>query len=154
MNTDRGAVENSEPTLAQRIDDLAADFQSLDKRERLELLLEFANRLPRLPDSYAAQKESHRVHECMTPVFLWVELPQGRVRIHAEVAEEAPTVKGFVSLLAETFRGSPPAEVLQVRPDLLHRLGLIEALGMQRMRGLNAVFNRIRGEVARQAGAN
>ncbi|MBI1899536.1 MAG: SufE family protein [Planctomycetia bacterium] len=147
-------MDNSEPTLAQRIDDLAADFQSLDKRERLELLLEFANRLPPLPESYSAQKETHRVHECMTPVFLFVELPEGRVQIHAEVAEEAPTVKGFVSLLAETFRGSPPAEVLQVRPDLLHRLGLIEALGMQRMRGLNAVFNRIRGEVARQVGAN
>ncbi len=139
----------STESLAERIDELVGDFRDLEVRERLELLLEFANRLPPLPAKYQAAKAAgeHRVPECMTPVFLWVETPDGRVQIHADVAPEAPTVKGFVSLLAETFHNATPQEVAAVQPDLLARLGLIEALGMQRMRGLYAVFNRIRNEV-------
>ena len=49
----------------------------------------------------------HRIHECQTPVFLWVELADGRIQVHAWVAPEAPTVKGFVGIARELFAGSP-----------------------------------------------
>ena len=119
----------------------------------MELLLDFANSLPPLPPEYQARKAAgeNRVHECMTPVFLWVEVRDGRVVIFADVAEEAPTVKGFVSILAEAFGGARPEEVLRVPSDLLARLGLQQALGMTRMRGLNAILYRVRAGVERAA---
>ena len=80
----------------------------------------------------------------MTPVYLWVEVENGRVQIYAEVAEEAPTVKEFVAILIEAFPGADPRDVLSVRPNLLLRLGLLDAVGMTRTRGMSAIENRIR----------
>jgi cysteine desulfuration protein SufE len=132
--------------LPERLDAIIAEFADLEPQERLELLLDFANQLPQLPPEYQARKEAgeNRVHECMTPVYLWVESKNGRVEMHAHVAEEAPTVKGFVSILAEALRGAQPDEVSQLPLDLLARLGLQQALGMNRMRGLNAILRRVR----------
>ncbi|MGD9723724.1 MAG: SufE family protein [Pirellulales bacterium] len=142
-------------TLAQRADAVAQEFADLEPRERLELLLEFAEKLPPLPAEYQAERDAGagRVHECQTPVFLWVTADDGRVRVIADVAPEAPTVKGFVSLLAELFSGASPAEVLAFEPNMVHRLGLVEALGMVRMRGLAAIAYYIRKKVEQSAAA-
>ena len=139
-------------TVADRLDGIAAELAELEPRERLELLLEFADALPALPARYQAQRDAgeNRVHECQTPVYLWVELSSdSRVQLYAEVAEEAPTVKGFVGILVQAFSGANPQEVIAVQSNLLSRLGLLEAVGMVRMRGLTAVLNRIRAEVVK-----
>jgi cysteine desulfuration protein SufE len=141
--------------VAQRLDAVAEEFGDLAPRERLELLLEFAEKLPPLPAEYQAEREraEHRVHECQTPVFIWVRVAGDRVELLADVASEAPTVKGFVSILVEVFAGGRPAEVLAIEPNLVQRLGLVEALGMQRMRGLQAILFYVRNQI-RQALAN
>jgi cysteine desulfuration protein SufE len=139
------------PTAPEKLDLIVEEFAELEPRERLELLLDFAENLPPLPPEYEEQriKGEHRVHECQTPVFIWTNVADGRVQIHAWVAPEAPTVKGFVGVLKEAFHGATPEEVLAVEHDVLRRLGLIEALGMQRMRGLHAILSYIRGQVRR-----
>jgi cysteine desulfuration protein SufE len=131
-----------------RLDEIAEEFAELEPRERLELLLDFAENLPPLPPDLQAQRDAgeHRVPECQTPVFLWV-LPEGDVvRVHGDVAPEAPTVKGFVGIMVEACSGARPQEILAADPNLVQRLGLVEALGMVRMRGLSAIVNRIRRE--------
>jgi cysteine desulfuration protein SufE len=132
-----------------KIDDIVAEFDDLDARERLELLLEFAESLPALPQRYQTERDAglHRVPECQTPVFIWVELPEGKVQIHADVAPEAPTVKGFVGILVDSFNGQTPETALAAPPDLLQRLGLLESLGMVRMRGLAAIQHHIRQQI-------
>lgn len=136
-------------TIAERIDVLSAEFAELEPRERLELLLEYAQNLPSLPEEYEAQRLSgeHRVHECMTPVFLWVDLTGDRIQVHAWVAPEAPTVKGFVGIAREIFSGLRPEEASEIDTNLVQKLGLSEALGMQRMRGLSAVLFNIRKNI-------
>ena len=69
------------------------------------------------------------------------------------MAPEAPTVKGFVSLLSDLFAGAEAREVLQFEPNLVLRFGLAEALGMVRMRGMSAIAQRIRQQVAQAAAA-
>lgn len=138
-------------TLSERVDALASEFAELDPRERLELLLEFAEKLPPLPERYQAERDAglNRVHECQTPVFLWTDVgDDGHVHIYADVAPEAPTVKGFVSVLVDLFSGAAAEEVLAIKPDLVNRFGLVEALGMVRMRGLHAIAHHIRQKVA------
>ncbi len=135
--------------VASKLDKTIAEFADLDPRERLELLLDFANNLPPLPERLAAEYDAglHRVHECQTPVFIWVEPSGGLVQLYADVAPEAPTVKGFVGILVDAFSGATPEEVLATPMDLLQRLGLAEALGMVRMRGLGAILHYIRKQV-------
>jgi cysteine desulfuration protein SufE len=87
-------------------------------------------------------------------VYLWVELDGGRVRIVADVAPEAPTVKGFVAIVAEAFTGATPEQILAVKQNVVQQLGLVEALGMVRMRGLNAILHYIRERVRKAAESN
>jgi cysteine desulfuration protein SufE len=143
------------PSAATKLDQIVGEFADLEPRERLELLLEFAEGLPPLPPRYQAEKDrgQHRVHECQTPVFLWVEVNDGTVQVYGDVAPEAPTVKGFVGILADAYSGASPQEVLAVGPDLLQRLGLVQALGMMRMRGLQAILFTIRDQVRRAVGS-
>lgn len=137
-------------TVAEKFDQIVCEFAELDPRERLELLLEFSEKLAPLPPRYEAERDAGlgRVQECQTPVFLWVEVENGKVRIFADVAPEAPTVKGFVSVLVDIFSGAAPEDALAVEPNLVHRLGLAQALGMVRMRGLQAIAHTIRRKVA------
>lgn len=140
---------------SEKLNELIDEFADLEPRERLEMLLDYCDKLPPLPARYEAEKAAglHRVHECQTPVFLWVEVEQGQVKIHADVAPEAPTVKGFVALLVDALCGASPQQVSALPADLLGQLGLQEALGMLRSRGLNAIVQRIRNEAQRATAA-
>jgi len=134
------------------------EFADLEPRERFELLLEYSDNLPPLPREYEQQRLAgeHRIQECQTPVFMWVDfdaadankaVDEKTVRISAWVAPEAPTVKGFVGILAEAFNGRSPQEVLNSPADLLTQLGLAQALGMVRARGLTAILFYLREKV-------
>lgn len=133
-------------TVPQRIDAVVEDFIDLEGREKLELLLEYASRLPALPPHIASKRASgdHRVHECQTPVYLWPEMTVDGAKLHAEVAAEAPTVKGFVAIIADVIEGRPVDEVLMIRDDLLERMGLAQVLGILRTRGLGAILGHVK----------
>lgn len=133
-----------------KLDEIIGEFADLDGREKLELLVDFANGLPPLPPEYEARKasEDRRVHECQTPVFLWTEVVDGAARLVAEVAPEAPTVKGFVAILAEAVNGRPAREAAFLCDDLLEKMGLAEVLGLMRSRGLRAIVGRVKRGLA------
>jgi cysteine desulfuration protein SufE len=136
------------------LENLIPRFKAADRQTRLETLLDYSKKLPALPQRYEAEKAlgHNRVDECQTSVYLWVEIDEGRVHIHADVPREAPTVRGFVSLLARTLEGQTPREVAQLPMDLLDQLGLSETLGMTRTQGLTAILHRIKSSVASAAG--
>jgi cysteine desulfuration protein SufE len=135
------------------LESLIPRFQSVDRNTRLETLLDYSKKLPALPERYEAEKQlgHNRVHECQTPVFLWVEVDGGRVHIHADVPRESPTVRGFISLLARSLEGETPDAVARIPNDLLDQLGLSETLGMTRTQGLTAILQRIKRSVATAA---
>ena len=132
--------------MIDKLDRIVRRFKASDKQTRLELLLDYSKRLPELPDRYHAAREQglNRVPECQSPVFLFLEAGEAGVVLHADAPREAPTVRGFVSLLARGLEGSAPADVAALPPDLLDQLGLSEALGMTRMHGLTAMIGRLR----------
>jgi cysteine desulfuration protein SufE len=146
-------LQTSGDNPAKRLDLVAAEFTELEPRERLELLLEFAEKLPPLPAHLASEAEhaAHKIRECQTPVYIWVDVVDGRVQLAAEVAPEAPTVKGFVSILFDLFSGATVADALALEANVVGRLGLIEALGMMRMRGLQAMQFYIRSRISAHA---
>jgi cysteine desulfuration protein SufE len=136
------------------LDSIVQDLADADRQERIEILIDFAKTLPPLPDRLLAHKDaSHRVEECQSPVYLFVELEGDRVALHADAPIEAPTVRGFVSILVEGLDGASVEDVLKVRNDVIDRAGLPEILGMLRVRGLNGMLNRLRREVVKAAGA-
>ena len=131
---------------AATLDRIVGEFADLDARDKLQLLVDFAGELPPLSAEFEARKaaEDRRVHECQTPVFLWTENEAGTARLVAEVAPEAPTVKGFVAVLAEAINGRPVEEVATLPDDVLERMGLDVVLGILRSRGLRAIVARVK----------
>ena len=135
-----------------KLDAIISDLKDSDRQERIDFLLDFAKSLPPLPERLIAHKDaSHRVEECQSPVYLFVEMQNAHVSLFADAPIEAPTVRGFVSLLLEGLNGATVEEILQVPGDLVDRCGLGEILGMLRVRGLSGVLRRLKAEVTRTA---
>jgi cysteine desulfuration protein SufE len=128
------------------LDTLVRRFQNTDRETRLEMLLDLSERLPPLPERFHEARDQgvNRVTECQTPVFLYAEVRDGKFQLHADVPREAPTVRGFVSLLARGLNGASAEEVTRIPSDLLDQLKLGEALGMTRTQGLSAVVQRVK----------
>lgn len=135
------------------LEEIVDELSEADRQERIELLIDFAKNLPALPDRLERLKDAeHRVEECQSPVFLFVEkIDDGKLAIFADAPIEAPTVRGFVAILVEGLSGSTVEEILSVRPDLIDRIGLPEILGMLRVRGLSGVLARLKKEVTKIA---
>ena len=110
------------------------------------MLLDYARKLPALPERYqlAKEKGENKVPECMSPVFLFLEANDGKLTLFADAPVEAPTVRGFVALLAREIKDASPKDVAAIPSDLLDRLRLTELLGMTRMQGLTAIVGRIK----------
>ena len=145
------------PVAAPQLAELVDEFAEVGPRDRLQLLLELSQELPALPDRYADAAESmEQVPECQSPLFLAVEVePDGadrRVHLFFSAPPEAPTTRGFASILRTGLDGEPAAEVLAVPDDFYVALGLAQAVSPLRLRGMAAMLarikNRVRGQVA------
>jgi cysteine desulfuration protein SufE len=129
--------------------EIADDFGAMTPAERLQLLLEFSEELPDLPERWAGHRESmEQVPECQTPLFLAVEVePDDRVRLFFDAPREAPTTRGFAGILHAGLDGLPAPEVLAVPDDAPLRLGLAEAVSPLRLRGMVAMLGRIKRQL-------
>ena len=145
-----------ESTMPPALEAIASELGNADRQERIEMLIDFAKSLPPLPEKLAEFKDTaHRVQECQSPIYLFVEVtPDQTVELHADAPIEAPTVRGFVAILVEGLAGATAQQVLALQDDLIERSGLPEILGMLRVRGLHGVLRRIKTEVARGLIAN
>ncbi|PWJ53496.1 cysteine desulfuration protein SufE [Quadrisphaera granulorum] len=147
------------PKLAAVVD----DFDAVGERERLQLLLEFSEGLPELPERYTQHPELlEPVPECQSPVFVVTELedadhatpPLARiVRVFASAPREAPTTRGFAGILCEGLDGLPAGELLAVPDDFCDRLGLGRAVSPLRMRGMSGMLGRIKRQVRERTAA-
>ena len=131
--------------LSNAADALAEEFLELDLQDRLQLLLEFANSLPELPPRYADHPDLlERVEECQSPVFLFTEVSDGVVHIFLTAPREAPTTRGFASILHSLLDGRTVHEVLEFDDDFPNKLGLREAISALRLRGMAGMLARIK----------
>ena len=130
------------------------DFLALDQRERLQLLLEFSNGLPELPERYRDHPDLlERVEECQSPVFIFVEVDDAQVvHVFVTAPKEAPTTRGFASILAEGLKDLTVEEVLAVPADYPLTIGLTEAVSPLRIRGMMALLGRIQRQVREKSG--
>jgi cysteine desulfuration protein SufE len=131
------------------------DFLELEQGDRLILLLEFANDLPELPPRYADHSDLlERVVECQSPVFIFVEVDDGRlVHLHATAPREAPTTRGFASILVQGLSGLTVDQVLDVPDDFPNTIGLTEAVSLLRIRGMTAMLARAKRQVRERIAA-
>ncbi len=135
--------------LPAELAEIRDDFLALEQRERLQLLLEFSNSLPDLPERYADHPDLlERVEECQSPVFIFVEVDDASVvHVFVTAPREAPTTRGFASILAQGLKGLTVDEVLSIPADYPLTIGLTEAVSPLRIRGMMALLGRIQRQV-------
>ena len=143
--------------MPQALMEIVEDFQSVTEPERLEMLLDFSDELPELPARFADHPDLlEQVVECQTPLFLTIEVePAGehKVSLFFSAPPEAPTTRGFASVLHEGLDGLPAAQVLAVPDDMPNQLGLTRALTPLRLRGMSAMLGRIKRQVSERLAA-
>jgi cysteine desulfuration protein SufE len=136
-------------TLNPRLRDIAEEFTALHGRERLQLLLEYADELPPLPSRYAEHRDMlEQVPECQTPLFLAVEVDdEGTVHLFFEAPPEAPTTRGFAGILYAGLDGLDGDEILATPAEFSSQLGLQDLVSPLRLRGMAAMLARIKNQV-------
>ncbi len=136
-------------TLNPRLQEIVDDFAAVGDKERLQLLLEFSEGLPGLPDRYAEQHSLlEPVPECQSPLFLAVEIGEDdTVHLFFDAPREAPTTRGFAGILHAGLDGMPTDEVLATPAEFTGQLGLSDLVSPLRLRGMSAMLARIKRQV-------
>lgn len=137
--------------------EIADDFHALGGKDRLQLLLEFSQGLPDLPERYSEHPELlEPVPECQSPIFLATEVEgQGReatAHLFFSAPPEAPTTRGFAAILAEALDGRTVGEVLDTPDTVTGELGLAEVVSPLRLNGMSGMLARIKRQLSEKAG--
>ncbi|MDX2375353.1 SufE family protein [Microbacterium sp. LRZ72] len=140
--------------LPRALAEIRDDFLELPEPERLHLLLEFSEGLPAVPDEFQDRPELYeRVEECQSPVFIIVDVDDaGTVAMHATAPPEAPTTRGFASILVQGISGLSAQEVLDIPNDYPQSIGLTRAVSPLRIAGMTGMLGRTKRQVRAKSG--
>jgi cysteine desulfuration protein SufE len=130
-------IADSIPT---RLREIVEEFGWCEGQEKLELLLEYSEKMPPLPAWLDKETNMDQVHECMTPVFVHAEIEDGGMQFYFDVPPESPTVRGYAAILGEGLRGATPEEVIGIPGNFYQEMGLQKVLTTQRLNGISAIL--------------
>ncbi|EGD56617.1 SufE family protein [Gordonia neofelifaecis] len=137
-------------TLPAPLAEIVSDFAELADSDKVTLLLEFSRELPDLPESLKPEA-MEPVPECQSPIFLSVDASDASaVRLFFSAPPEAPTTRGFASILHEGLDGATADEIAAVPNDFFHDLGLSSVISPLRLNGMAGMLTRIKRQVSEQ----
>jgi cysteine desulfuration protein SufE len=130
-----------ESAIPKALQEIIEEFRWCEGQEKLELLIQYANSLPPLPEWLRENRSQlDQVPECLTPVSLQAENQGGRLIFHFEVPPESPMVRGYAALMKQGLDFATPEEILKIPGDFFHEMGLQQVLSFQRLNGLAAIL--------------
>ncbi|MCX4469172.1 SufE family protein [Micromonospora sp. NBC_01655] len=142
------------PEMPTKLAEIVDEFAAAPRDVVLEMLLEYADVIPPLPEELAGREGMEQVPECQTAFFLRAEVaPDGTVTTWFDCPPEAPTTRAFAGILGEGLAGASAEEVLAVPDDLYQRMGLAQAISPLRVRGGTAILARLKRQVREQVAA-
>ena len=129
-------------TLPEKLQEIVDDFSWASREEKVEMLIQYAESLPPLPERLQAERDKMEpVPECMTPVFLFGEKDaDGGIRFYFDIPPQSPTVQGLAAILANGLNGAKPEEILAVPGDFYTEMNLQDAISFQRLNGFQSVL--------------
>ena len=125
--------------------EIVEEFGLMPDSEKLQLLLEYSENLPEVPAKYGENPElMERVEECQAPVFIAVEGSADAVELYFSAPREAPTTRGFASVLHAALNGKTAKEITDLYDDFPGQLGLEKLISPLRVRGMRGMLFRIK----------
>ena len=123
-----------------RLQEIVEEFSWCEGQEKLELLLEYSEKMPPLPEWLDRDTNMEQVYECMTPVFVHAEIEDGGMVFYFDIPPQSPTVRGYAAILSEGLRGATPEQVANLPPNFYREMDLEKVLTAQRVRGIDAIL--------------
>ena len=129
-------------SLPEKLQEIVGDFALASREEKVEMLIQYAESLPPLPERLHAERDKMEpVPECMTPVFLFGEKQaDGGLTFYFDIPPQSPTVRGLAAILANGLNGAKPEEIIALPTDFYTPMNLQEAISFQRLNGFQGVL--------------
>ncbi|MGQ9838452.1 MAG: SufE family protein [Cyanobacteriota bacterium] len=124
--------------MSEHLQQIVARFQKArTSRQKYELLLAYANRLPPFPEE--KRTEANLVRGCASRVWLAIDFQDGKIFIQGDA--DAQLVKGLVAVLVEGLSGLSAEEILQISPDFINEMGINFSLSPSRSNGFFSMYS-------------
>lgn len=140
-------------TIPPRLQEIVEEFNWLESQEKLQLLLEYSEKMPPLPDWLDKDTNMEQIHECMTPVFVHAEMEDGGMAFYFDVPPQSPTARGYAAILGEGLRGASPEIIINLPNTFYTEMGLQQVLTAQRLNGIGAILAHIKRLAQQQLNA-
>jgi cysteine desulfuration protein SufE len=136
----------------ERLERLLGILESMERGDRIQMLIEIANGFRRVPEQVALRPypADHRVPGCESEAYVWA-IPSTNGTLAYHFAVENPqgiSAMALAAILGESLSGVPLDEVLEVQPDVIYNIFGRE-LSMGKSLGLMGMVNMVRA-AARQ----
>jgi cysteine desulfuration protein SufE len=133
-------------SLPSRLADLVEDFKFVDRNDRMQLLIEYADRFKEVPPEVATRPfpEECHVTRCESQAYVWAtDLPDGTLKFHFAVENpQGLSAKAWAVIMDETLSGEPLENVAAVPPEVIFDL-FGKELSMGKGQGLMGMLDHV-----------
>lgn len=140
-------------TLPAPLAALLEDFRFVDRNERAELLIEFADEFDEVPPAFAERPFplANHVVRCESDAYVFPEeLPDGTLKFHFAVENpQGLSAKSWAVIMDRTLSGQPLDEVAKVPPDVIFDV-YGKDLSMGKGQGLMGMLDHVTGAARRK----
>lgn len=130
-----------------RLERLLTTLESLDRGDRIQMLIEVAEQFKPVPSRIAQRPypAEHRVPGCESEAYVWAEAsPEGPLTYYFAVENpQGISAMALAGILAESLSGAPLDQVAAVPADVVYRIFGSE-LSMGKSLGLMGIVNMVR----------
>jgi cysteine desulfuration protein SufE len=146
--------------MPQGLKALLEDFQFADRSERIDMLIEYADRFQEVPARIATRPfpEENHVQKCESEAYVWAEdLPDGTLKFHFAVENpQGLSAKAWAVIMDETLSGQPLEQVAEVPCDSVFTVfgkdvSMGKGMGLMGITDLITTFARQRLKAREQA---
>lgn len=132
------------------------DFAFVDRSERAELLIDFADEFEPVPDRIATRPfpEENHVLRCESEAYVWAEdLPDGTLKYHFAVENpQGLSAKSWAVIMDRSLSGEKLEEVARVSPNVIFEI-YGKDLSMGKGQGLMGMLDHVTSLARRRLSA-
>ena len=139
--------------LPERLETWLATMESLDRPDRIQMLIDVAGRFPSVPPRIAQRPypAERRVPGCESEAYVWAEpKPDGTLTYYFAVENpQGISAMALAAILGNTLSGAPLEKVAAIPADVVFRIFGRE-LSMGKSLGLMGMVNMVRAAARQQ----
>lgn len=109
----------------QKLQDLVDTLGMVDRSERIQLLIDIAERFREVPESVAQRpfSDERKVPGCESEAYVWVGKDDGKPKFYFAVENpQGISAKAMAAILDETLSGEDPQVVASVSGDVVYEI--------------------------------